>query len=263
MRGTLIALVVSLLAGAASGRDITGCHDAVLPGDTGVLQNDLDCGGADFGRWGVTLTPGANLDLNGHSITNEFGGVWCQGKCNIRGPGEIAGMSALAVLTNDRTTIRDVVIRDSGGGVYPVDVAGDLALLMNVNVTLRNVTLARLGSGVYGWKLRATNVAVTDSAWGLVGEQVKGRDVTVTGNAGLGIRATRTALRNLTATGNGDAGVDAYGPLVLKGSLLVDNNGLGDGRDIISRTGPPVLIDTTCGRSALFDGTDWNVCTND
>ena len=64
---------------AGSIREITGCHDAVLPGDVGVLQNDLDCGGPDFGRWGVTLTPGASLSLNGHAIRNEFGGVWCRG----------------------------------------------------------------------------------------------------------------------------------------------------------------------------------------
>lgn len=263
MRGLLIALLLPLVPLAASGRDITGCHDAVLTGDTGVLQNDLDCGGPDLGRWGVTLAPRATLDLNGHAIRNEFGGVWCQGKCVIKGPGEISGMSALAVLVNDKTMLRDVVIRDSGGGVYPADVAGDLALLMNVKVALKNVTLARTGSGVYGWKIKARNVSVTDGAWGLLGEQVKGRDVTLTGNTGLGIRATKTVVRNLTATGNGDAGVDAYGPVILKDSTLSGNDGLGDGRDIISRTGPPVLLNTTCGRSALGDGTDWGVCAND
>jgi hypothetical protein len=263
MRTVLIGLLTLCVASVASARDITGCHDAVLSGDTGVLQNDLDCGGADFGRWGVTLTPGATLDLNGYAIRNEFGGVWCQGKCTIMGPGEITGMEALAVLVNDKTVMRDVVIRDSGAGIYPTDVAGDLARLERVRVGLRNVTLIRTGSsGVYGWKIKVIGVTVVDSGFGLYADRVGGRDVTVTGNAENGIRATNVKLTNLVATDNGAAGVEAL-YMRLKDSTVTGNDGYGDGRDVIGLARGPLLINTTCGRSAASDLSDYDICTND
>lgn len=262
MRRLLIALFALGVALPAWGRDIIGCHDAVLSGDTGVLQNDLDCGGADFGRWGVTLAPGASLDLNGHAIRNEFGGVWCQGKCRIKGPGEISDMSALAILTNGKTKIADVLVRDSGGGIFPADAAGDLQRLRSVQLTLRNVTLARTASGIYGWRITAKNVNVVDSGYGLYGDRVTGTSIAVTGNAASGVRATKTKLIGLTATGNGGAGVDAL-YMRLKGATVTGNDGLGLGRDIVCRASEPLLIDTTCGRSSPGDASDYDVCAND
>jgi hypothetical protein len=228
-----------------------------------VLQNDLDCGGADFGRWAVTLAPGAKLDLNGHAIRNEFGGVWCQGKCTLTGPGEIADMEVLAILVNDKTVVRDVVVRDSGGGIYPTDVAGDLTRLERVRVGLRNVTLIRTGSsGVSGWKIKALGVTVVDSGYGLYANRVGGRDVTVTGNAANGVRATTATLTDLTATNNGAAGVEAL-YMRLKDSTVTGNNGYGDGRDVIGLAREPLLLNTTCGRSAAGDLSDYDICAND
>ena len=251
---------------AGSIRQITGCHDVVLPGDVGVLQNDLDCGGPDFGRWGVTLTPGASLSLNGHAIRNEFGGAWCQGRCTIEGPGEITGMSALAVSISGKTTISDILIQDSGGGIYPADAGADLRLLKAVRITLRNVTIARAGSGfqagVYGWRIAATGVTVTDSRFGLYADRVSGRNVTVSGNGERGIRATKASFVDLTATNNGAAGVEAL-YMRLVNSTVTGNNGYGDGRDVIGLAHAPVLINTTCGRSAAGDLSDWDVCTDD
>ena len=269
MRPSVVGLVLVLAFLASNSwagtRPIVGCHDAVLTGDVGVLQNDLDCSGAAYGTWGVTLAPGAVLDLAGHAIRNGFGGVWCQGKCMILGPGEISGTSELAIHTSDKTTVSDLLIQDTGGGIFPPD-AGDVERLRAVRVKLRNVTMVRVGtgvrSGVYGWQIVAKGVTVADSGFGLYADGVRGKDVTLTGNAENGVRATKATFVDLVATGNGAAGVEAL-YVRLMDSTVTGNDGYGDGRDVIGLAREPMLVNTTCGRSAAGDLSDYDICTND
>jgi hypothetical protein len=238
--------------------DILGCHQAVPEGATGVMRNDVDCTGAQFGRWGVVLQPGAKLDMNGYSITSGFGGVWCQGKCSIKGPGVIENTSSAGAFLFGKTRLKNVDIVNCGQGIRSHDFNDT-----STTVKAKRVTITGSGSGISAWRVKATDVSITDSAYGIITETVRGKRVTVDGNDGLGVRCDRCKFSELTATNNGDAGIDGWGDVLLRDSVLTGNDGLGSGRDIVSHLGPPILINTICGRSALGDGTDWNVCTDD
>jgi hypothetical protein len=259
MRTLWIVMTALLVAASAtSAADLTGCHQNVAAGSLGVLQNDIDCTGAQFGRWGVVLEPGAKLDLNGHSITGGFGGVWCQGKCSIQGPGSIENTSVSGAFLYGKARVKNVDIANCGGGIEPHDF-GDTS----ISIKAKGVTITGSGSGISAQKVKATDVAVSDSAFGIRGDKVRGKRVTVTGNDEIGVRCTLCKFSELVATGNGDAGLDGYGLVVLRDSTLTGNDGLGLGIDVIGRTGPPILIDTVCGRSGLSDGSDWDVCADD
>jgi hypothetical protein len=94
-----------MLSSAALATDVTACGQTIAAGDTGVVQNDLDCSTSIFG---VRLRPLATLDLNGHAIkggsttyavvigvgAGDQAELYEQGKGNftILGPGSISGV---------------------------------------------------------------------------------------------------------------------------------------------------------------------------
>ena len=82
-------LLVPFIAYPAGAVDITACGQLVPDGQIGVLQVDLDCGGAfntcfadpalacakdpactDTGCGGLMLRNGATLEMNGHTVAN-------------------------------------------------------------------------------------------------------------------------------------------------------------------------------------------------
>ena len=253
-----LMLAALLVAGpSAWARDLTGCHQNVAAGSLGVLQNDIDCTGAQFGRWGVVLEPGAKLDLNGHSISGGFGGVWCQGKCAISGPGVIAGTSVSGAFLYGKARLKNFDIVGCGDGVRSHSFTDT-----KTTVKAKGVTITGSGSGISAWRVKATDVTITDSAYGILASTVRGKRVTVDGNDGLGVRCDLCKFKELTATNNGDAGIEVWETAVLRDSVLTGNDGLGSGIDIVSYLGPPIVINTTCGRSSSGGG-DWDVCTDD
>ena len=72
MRLALVTLLLSVVLRPAHAIDVTACGTVVPEGDVGVLQVDLDCGVLPVG---VTLSKGARLDLNGHTLRGGARGV--------------------------------------------------------------------------------------------------------------------------------------------------------------------------------------------
>ena len=91
---TLSILSVLAAVPAWGTTPIFTCGELVASGDTGILQNDLSCGGTV----GVSLGPRATLELNGHSISGAGAGVLCAARrCTVEGPGAIAESTGCAV----------------------------------------------------------------------------------------------------------------------------------------------------------------------
>ncbi len=240
---------------------VLGCHQAILPGNVGVLAADTDCSPGEYGRWGVWLTDGATLDLNGHALRGGFGGVYCAGRCKIIGPGEISDMTTACISIEGKTTVSEVDVHHCEYGIIGYDNYADGKARLNIASSSIH---DHAEHGILAQTVRGLHVSVDRKGVGIQALRVRALGLDASANADVGV-LTGAALKvvGLTAMSNGGAGVDAIGSVLLRDSVLTGNNGLGSGRDIISRTAPPHLIDTTCGRSALGDGTDWNVCAND
>src|SRR5438552_10047898 len=114
-------LLVPFIAYPAGAVDITACGQLVPDGQIGVLQVDLDCGGAfntcfadpalacakdpactDTGCGGLMLRNGATLAMNGHTVANGI--VLCpygvSRHCSVVGPGIVAGRYGLFAQIN-------------------------------------------------------------------------------------------------------------------------------------------------------------------
>src|SRR5262249_42358051 len=206
----------SLLAAVpAEAFDITTCGTTVLSGQVGVLQADLVCAagsGAGPRDAAVLLLGRAALEMNGHSISAPDsvavggGNDGHRSRFSIIGPGTITG---------------------SGYGIW-ID-ANDPAIVQDVTVTG-----SRFDGGFAGGNVSATRVVTSGSTegsgiWPL--GRVRGVDVTSSGNAHAGVFGGKSvSIRNLTASGNGGAGVgvDAGGITVtLVGSQVTGNGTAG------------------------------------
>lgn len=249
------ALLISL-SPAIAGVELTECGQVIPPRGVVDLVVDLDCTGTPY--TGLLLHRG-RLRLNGHQLRGVT--VWCEmGRgCRIIGPGEIVGGGSIGTCVSDswdRTTIRDVTIRDCPG--YGIDSGG-------TRVTkLVNVVVTGSGShGVYGGKLvRLENVTLTGNlGWGVMGlGSVVGADVVASGN-GSGIQAVyNMKLERITATENHDFGVSLVGH---EGQMLLTVGNITGNSVDVSSAEPPSLTDVQCEHSANPEGGNWGVCTLD
>src|SRR5262245_39694439 len=90
---TLIVISVDIPARAL---DITSCGTAIPADEVGTVQTDFDCviGVPGNPYFGIVLQRGAQLDLNGHTITfvqdsTMIGPVECESSCEVHGPGTL------------------------------------------------------------------------------------------------------------------------------------------------------------------------------
>ncbi len=271
----LLAIAFSAFTGTAFAVDVTECGQVVPDKETGVLTTDLSCPPTTVG---VTLGRFTTLDLNGHTITAPDGwGVWClpRTRCTVTG-GEIHdGRTGVYVQTKGRLTMTDVTIRNASIGVEAEDWnngrSGGSVTLTNVHVTgctgaallvgklnAEDVVLdANPGSGIGGvasTTVKADGLAVTGNAFsdgcdvygcsGIEARVLRGSNVVVTGNAGIGIKGKSVNLRDSTVSDNVRAGV-------LK--------------DLVTSVAPR-LRNVDCGVSLGWGSagtTNWGVCAFD
>jgi len=224
------------------------CNQFVETGDTGILQNDLSCGG----DVGVVLGPGSTLELNQHSISGAGNGVRCTARrCVIEGPGEIAGSTGCAVTVPPavgrvRITVRDgVAIHDNA-----CTIAGPNR--EDLSVSLSNVQVTANGSGISANRVRGTDVIMTGTGGGavFVRRSVNLRRATIQNNGGIGVFSWLHArLRETTVTGNDSV----------------------NGFDVATHL-RPLFVESTCGKSAQVGefpaapdagSPSWGVCLND
>ena len=255
------------LAAPAWALDITTCHQRVPDREHAVLQVDLDCSGLGTcredpstscffdsdcpsvvcERGAVNLGKKASLDLNGHSIVSTLTGVFCgsHAPCFVAGPGRVSGGSE-GIRSHGSVVVTNVDIENTSGAIeaFTHSVPG--------TVTATGVTITHCGSGIVAGRIRAATVMVQDgtgqdcsgfcTGGGPSFGAVRGTDVTIIDGAGYGIAARRIVLANSTVTGN---------------------HGNGD-HDLLS-VRRPLLVDSTCGRSEVADGSgaSWGVCSGD
>jgi hypothetical protein len=293
-----LAAVLALAFSPSPSRavDVTTCGQTVPADEIGVLQGDLDCSGAVAGSDGVTLSRGASLDMQGHTLVGpawdndaqngavrcRFGEVKCRvapdgrakcrypsGACRVFssvGTGTITG-GAVGVYSHKHLVLENLAIDVTNSGVF-LNTGGKLTAT-NVAVTSN--------AGIYGGDMTLTNVSVTDSAdagiWSLLGGKLRGSNVVVTNNARVGIAVGKVQLSQLTATGNGGTAFGGVGGGVYAGRIaLVDSNVTGNFRgsdpaDLMSGSRPK-LTNTACGTSVNTRASSpaeesWGVCTND
>jgi len=141
-----------------------------------------------------------------------------------------------------------VTVRDGLGSAIVLGQPG--------NIELTDVTVSNNLAGV-----SATNKG-----------RIRGTNVMVAGNSGIGLSARRLRFTALTLQGNGAPGLLSFrgGARLVDSTLSGNNSGMSD-LDLATRRRPGVL-NTPCGRSARVPDppvvpvpTDasWGVCTND
>lgn len=270
----LLGLVVSATSAVpASAVDITEWGSVVPDGATGVLQNDLDGFGAPgrcrpggdspcitdddcspaatFGcvleEVGVTLRPGAKLDLNGFRILDSRPsgtrgvGVYCLGdraegesQCEIAGPGGLEGLRQ-GIIAGGR---EEVVLSD---------------LLIQ-----GNDIVARSGSGRVRDRYRLTNVSfVSNRSPFLTAKQIDGTNVQAYDSA---IDARFVNLDGFVSSFAEHVGVAVIGRRVTLANSTLSGSRVAD----IRSKRRPVLVNATCERSEKrYGGPTWGVCSND
>lgn len=288
-------LLVPFIACPAGAVDITACGQLVPDGQIGVLQVDLDCGGAfntcfadpalacakdpactDTGCGGLMLRNGATLEMNGHTVANGI--VLCpygvSRNCSVVGPGIIAGGYGLFAQIN---------LSASGG----LDVHGGQSgiVALKGKAFLQDVTVSGVSNN-YGIvvyrRLRLVNVTSNNNQVGVFAYNgpVIGSGLTTNNNHGAGVQSYgRLNVTGLMATGNGEdteytggGVVDQVGSVRLENSVVTGNfSGSSFSQlkplDVYTKKRPR-LIDTTCDHSGIFiyQGTNlvpWGVCSQD
>jgi hypothetical protein len=264
-----MALVLGFGIAEASALDITSCQVRVPRGEVGVLQSDVNCAAAVEGGpySAITLERNAVLDLNGFTLDHYsialVSGVFCEGRCEIRGPGRLVSSNLNAGVSSFSRAPLVISNVDFEGQITGVQAP-------SAKMTLTNVSIQAHTWGAQVFHLLADGVAVTvdptgrgcietssSSAW------VRGKDVTLAGcDVGIGNQGS-VDVTNLTAMNLRTAGVF----LVRKKLRLVDSTVTGSPIDLISRK-TPILSGTTCGTSAAWDkgaltGETFGVCAND
>jgi hypothetical protein len=193
-----VAFVSVLLPAPAHAVSITACGQVVPAGDTGVLQNDLDCS-SEPPSWHIVLEKHAVLELAGHAIVASAGSdaIRCLGnRCTVHGPGDVSG--------------------------------GSIAISADRNVVAEHVTIHDVGYGIGGGpkgKLQLTDVHIARAGiHGVAGNTIVATDVSAVDCGSDGIHALGTLrATGITATGNGGAGVDTAKPYKIDGLVATGN----------------------------------------
>jgi hypothetical protein len=288
-RARLSLALVLVAPGLAGAVDIVRCGQVIQPGETAVLQVDLDCsvlpgscvGDPSIPCTGVPLDPvcpvtipsspdpdftrtcshgmialpsGATLDLNGHALVGDpIGLPYSPVNC-----------------TSGSCTVRG-----------PGEIRGSsrpAIFLYRARLTIQDVSIHDNVAGIVAsdrGSVRATNLSIADNLHGTELTRLIGENVSVTDNGHTGVSALTVRARGLTVTGNGfgsdppigGAGIWAK-TVVVRDGTITGNNGNGQGYDIMA-VRRPRLRDVTCGTSAMFlPGTTipvptWGVCAND
>jgi len=304
-RGIALAMPVGMMmlllgASTATASDITACGTTIAPGDTGVLQADLDCSDSPIGILALT---GAVLDLNGHSIAGgdatsatvqgaHFPDGTGRANLTIRGPGGISGTSRN--YNTPSGTFACVQANDGHvniqGGSGTVDISGCIYGILGstggdpngrAKVLLDHVHLhGLLYDGAAVGALIASDVDVSDNGGQGLGasKTVKAQNVVARNNVhGHGLFAG-TNLRAVGVEASGNyGGLEGWKTLKLVDGQITGNtfSGVASLRvkvadstitgngvvDVLSAT-PPFLRNTTCDRSLDYNSTSWHVCGN-
>ena len=205
----LAVALVTCLATRALAVDITDCGQRVPPGDTGVLQNDIDCTTSDAIA-GIFVGDRATLSLNGHTVIGRAYPYMeavvgdAARKFTVSGPGVISGAD-VGISGWKRVAVNDVTLT---GNTIGIDVPIGHLKLTNVDVN-GNAT------GISGRTIEAEQVTVNMNSGGdcIIGRNFRGTDVTVTGcYEGVGmlgrVSANRLDDRNNVTTGVSGTWID-------------------------------------------------------
>jgi len=289
--GSLVA--VTAVAASRAGTLPEWCGGMLPPGQTVVLGVDADCGIIFMGR-------DSTLDLNGHTFTGIVTAPddGRSGRYTIRGPGAIVGQGYPrnpCVMFYKGSVVIDggagqVTLRNCGYGVLANHGGGSKVTLRHVTVqrtvaipTLTGIEVSKVdaedltidfrdtldiqrGDGVRALRIKGIGIVLRHVATGLIAPVIRVSNI-VADDSYAAIAANRRAdITGLTSTRHGEG---IYGRKIrLTDSTLSNANP--DGIDIGSSS-RPLLVNTTCERSAVWDpfgpglsfaGT-WNVCTLD
>jgi hypothetical protein len=275
-RSLLTVAVVLLLASPAGAQTVVSTCGQEVHGFA-ALNADLDCTG--FPNHAVTIH-GGKLNLNGHTLTGGVVSVFCDGNCQVIGPGMVTGSTGIGIIAFGvpfKMTQVDVTnhpimgvecfkackllgpgtISGNGTGVR----AGTMARLRSVSVSGNNTGIDAVNDGLRGRALIHEST-ISGNRIGVTADVlVKSLNSTITGNAQYGISVgnescTRKGLATLkagTATGNGtdpDCGTTI---------ACADVATCG--------TAPHLAGMATCDHSYVrasgIPGSDWNVCALD
>lgn len=218
-----VALAVVLVPRVAPAFDVTECHQTVPSQETGILQVDLVCDSQ--GGPNVNLGRHSRLEMNGHTISGGYIGVSTEaGRTGeIVGPGEIFGVTGgdassafgCAIAPAGKVVIRDVTLRDNIRGIVSV---------YDYAMKLENVTI--IDNAIEGIASRAGNLG---SGIGPGKGQITARNVTISGNGGNGIEAYgKLSLRDSAVSGNGGDGIVSAGrTFTLQNVDVTGNTGAG------------------------------------
>jgi hypothetical protein len=247
----VLVVLTLIIGGPAHAFDITECFQSVPAGETGRLMADLDCGEPPEPAPNVYLGIGADLELNGHTISGGLFGVLNNASyvlsritgpgtiTNARGPGPDGGCGIQA---SSPMRIENVDIVDNDCGIQRI---------YNHAMVLKDVSIAdNTRNGLYS------------TLPGPGGGKLRGTDVSVTGNGGVGIaNAGKTLLSGATVSDNVSAGlVMGERRSRIIGSQLHGNGAGGD----IAANRAPRMVDSSCDVSIdLDDGGTLGICTND
>jgi hypothetical protein len=266
--------VIVLLAGEAAALDVTTCGQAVPPREHAVVQGDLVCSSSPA----VELGSGAELDLNGHSISGA--GVQCLSGCDITsssGIGLIAGTAGVGTgVTLTHGSIENVQVQGFGIGIFFERrlLANNVMVSNNPTFGIRSfkgrliandLTVELNGSGIEvgRGKIKAENlVASNNTVAGVFSKRTVGTNISADGNGQWGITAAKgIRIQGGTANGNGVAGVASNGAL-----RLLDFSATGNGTADVASKRKPRLKNTTCGTSRKIGAPleilseSWNAC---
>ena len=239
----LVALSILFFVGAAhADTEVTTCGQ-YLEGP-GYLSADL-LGCTDYAA--VVMDKGASLDLRGFTVAGATYTIYCEGACEVVGPGTITGASYDGIAALGTLKIRDVTARDNR-------LAGVLAgrSLKATNVTLTGN--GKRGYEIYG-HVKIDGATITGNGEGGVANSTRLYNAMVTNNLRGGVRFTHAAVRDSTLASNvsdPDCGVT-----IPCADLM--------GSSELSRT--PRLKRSSCETSykgtGEVPGDTWGVCTLD
>lgn len=287
-------LVLAVVCEAGAVVPITTCDAVVPPGETGVLQNDLDCEYRCSGDRsmlcdydsdrncpegsvcmidGLILERDAVLDLNGHTVSGAYHtwAVYCDapkespGRCSVRGPGTILGDTRAIYSLGP-----DVFVRD-------VDLLADYrAVSSKGRVVIRGSRLLPdYDNNVYGGKgvklidvvsdadliesggdIELRNVELRWETDHVVAVgSLRARDVVMVGSVSL--EGNDVRLRRTTS--QPCPGFDAEGWAAARSRLrLVDSK-----VEYVVAGRPPALVRSSCMQSFDSSMSSWGVCAND
>jgi len=279
--GFVLVCLIGVSAARAVTINIDHCGSTIPDNEVGSLTADLNC---PPGSTAVSLGYGSTLDMNGHAIDVQNGwGVWCtaSARCTVDGGGsggalgEIRGGQAGVYLQRKASlSAASLVIRDCETGIAAEDWnngGGASARLTNVQISGSDGAAVRVGrvradnvriegnpgDGIAGsstTSLMANGLTVTGNAFsagcdvygcaGIDVGDIKGTNLFVSGNAGLGIHAKSATLRN---------------------SIVVDNVRAGSTRDLVISE-MPRINKVACNISVGWgsrSSVHWGVCSRD